>query len=135
MIRSFWALTRVNPGFAAPDTVQTFRVGIPEADVRDPEQVLRTKEAILRRIQAIPGVTAAGVTTSVPMDDARWSDPIFADDRAYAAGELPAVRRFKFISPEYVGTLRIPLVAGRLFEWSEVYKRIPSPPQIACTST
>src|SRR5262249_57183575 len=77
---------------------QTFRVGIPEADVRDPEQVLRTKEAILRRIQAIPGVTAAGVTTSVPMDDARWSDPIFADDRAYAAGELPAVRRVTVVS-------------------------------------
>src|SRR5262249_45593135 len=55
----------------------------------------------------------------------RWNDPVFAEDRVYAAGELPPLSRFKFISPECLGTLGIPLVAGRTFTASDVHNRLP----------
>ncbi len=125
MIRTFHALTRVDPGFAAPEAVQTFRLSIPEADVADPEKVVRTEEEILRRIAAIPGVTSTALTSGVPMSANNWNDPIFAQDRTYTPGELPPLRRFKFISPELVATMGTPLVAGRTFTWTDVYNRAP----------
>src|SRR5262249_3118184 len=122
MIRTFRALLAVKPGFAAPPAeVQTFRVAIPEADVGDPEKGMRLEEEILAKVPALPGVGAAALPTTTPMDGTRWSDPIFAQDRSSAEGELPPIRRFEFVSPELPGTLGIPLVAGRSFTWQETY--------------
>jgi predicted permease len=59
------------------------------------------------------------------MDGGRWEDPVYAQDRSYAQGELPPLRRFKFVSPGLFHTLGIPLVAGRDFTWADVYDKRP----------
>jgi predicted permease len=125
MVRTFRALTQGNPGFVRPTDVQTFRVTIPEAEVSDPEKTVRMQEEMLRKVEGIPGVSSAGLTQSVPMDGNHWSDPVFAQDRSYTEGQLPPLRRFKFVSPELFRTLGMPLLAGRDFTWSETYNRIP----------
>ena len=125
MIRTFHALTQVNPGFVAAAGVQSFRIGIPEADVKDPEKVVRMEEEILGKIGAIPGVTSAAITSSVPMDGNNSNDPVFLEDRTYAAGEIPPLRRFKFISPGSFSTLGTPRLAGRDFTWSDGYQKLP----------
>ena len=125
MIRTFRALTHVSPGFTGPAEIQTFRLSIPESEVSDPEHVVRMEEAIMRKIAAIPGVSSVGLTNTVPMDGNNWLDPVFAQDRAYAEGEIPALRRFKFISPELLQTLGIPLIAGRNLTWADIYNRLP----------
>ena len=124
MIRTFRALMHVNPGFRDPAGVQTFRISIPESIVKDdePEQVTRLEEAILRKIQEIPGATSAGITTSIPMDGFHNMDPIFAQDRAYKEGELPPLRVFKFVSPGYLNLIGTPLLAGRDVTWSDIYQ-------------
>jgi len=55
------------------------------------------------------------------MDDFGSFDPVFAEDRSYAEGELPPVRRFKFIAPGFLGTMGIPLIAGRDLTWGDIY--------------
>jgi predicted permease len=125
MIRTFRALTHVNPGFVKPAEIQTFVFSIPDAEVRDAEPVVRMQEAILRKIAAIPGVSSVGLTSSVPMDGNHSNDPVFAQDRAYAEGEIPPLRRFKFVSPEAFETLGIPLIAGRNLTWADIYNRLP----------
>jgi predicted permease len=125
MIRTFRALTHVNPGFVGPAEIQRFVLSIPEAEVRDDEPVVRMQEAILRKIAAIPGVSSVGLISSVPMDGNHWSDPVFAQDRAYAESEIPPLRRFKFVSPEAFQTLGIPLIAGRNLTWADTYNRLP----------
>ena len=125
MIRTFRALTQVDPGFVRPAAVQTVRLFIPEADVSDPEKTVRMEEAILRKTEAIPGVSAGGLAQSVPMDGNQWSDPVFAQDKTYTEGQLPPLRRFKFISPGLLQTLGIPLLAGRDFTWNETYSKTP----------
>jgi predicted permease len=121
MIRTFNALTHVNPGFANPETVQTFRIYLPESEVKDSEQVVRTEQAIQQKLAALPGVTSAGFTTSIPMDGDGWHDPVFAEDHNYGQGELPPIRHFIFASPEYLQTVGTPLVAGRNIAWEDVY--------------
>ena len=125
MIRTFRALSIVNPGFVKPAELQVFRITIPDAVVKDDEPVVRMQEAILRKIEAIPGVTSAAFGNSVPLDGQHWTDPVFAEDRSYAQGELPPLRRFKFASPGYLHTLGIPLIAGRDYTWTDVYQRAP----------
>ncbi|HXW56271.1 MAG TPA: ABC transporter permease [Candidatus Cybelea sp.] len=125
MIRTFRRLTQVDPGFRQPKDVQTFRLGIPDTEVKDEEPVVRMEEAILRKIAPIPGVSSVAISTSVPMDDNKWTDVLFANDKRYAEGQLPPLRRFKFVSPGFFDTLGIPLIAGRDFTWAETYARQP----------
>ena len=126
MIRTFRALTAVEPGFSQPSQVQTFRFLVPQADVSEPAQVTRAQEQILDRIAAIPGVSSVALTSTVPMDagDAQ-RDPIYAQDRTYVPGEVPQLRLFKFVSPGLLHTLGIPLIAGRDFTWTEIYNQVP----------
>ena len=124
MIRTFLALTRVNPGFVEPSTLQTLHIGISENEVKDPQQVVHMQEEILRKIEAIPGVSSAAISRSVPMDGNHWADPVFAKDRPYSSDKLP-LRVFEFVAPGYFKTLGTPFLAGRDFTWSDLYDRLP----------
>jgi len=125
MIRTFRALTHVDPGFDSGAAIQTLRLAISEVEVPSADNVVRREEAISERLAAIPGVTAVGLGISVPMDGGSWEDPVFAQDRSYADGSMPPLRRFKFASPGFLRTLGIPLIAGRDFTWAETYQKLP----------
>jgi putative ABC transport system permease protein len=125
MIRTFRAMTHVQPGFVHPAEVQTLRISIPEAEVKEQEQVFRMQEELLRRMAAIPGVTAASIATKIPMDGNASFEPIFTEDRTYAEGQLPPIRRFHNVSPGFFGTIGAPLVAGRDFTWSDLENQAP----------
>ena len=125
MIRTFRAMTKVNPGFADPQQVQTFRIFIPTTEVKEDERVVRFEQEIQDKIAAIPGVQSVAIGTKIPMDNQGWHDPIFVEGRTYAEGELPPLLQFKFMSPGFLKTVRIPLVAGRDFTWDDLYQKLP----------
>src|ERR1700720_27239 len=54
MMRTFRALTKVNPGFAGPAELQTFRISIPETHVKEGARVIRREEGIRHRLQPLP---------------------------------------------------------------------------------
>ena len=81
MIRTFRALLNVQPGFTHPETIQTFRISIPESQVRDSTAVMRMERAILEKITALPGVRSAGFSSTIPTEDYGWHDPVFAENR------------------------------------------------------
>jgi predicted permease len=125
MIRTFQTLRNVDPGFTNPREVQTFSLTIPAAQVKDAEAAVRMHQAILERIAAVPGVTSAGLTSIVPMTDSGWHDPVFAEDKTYEPGKIPALRTYKFISPGLLKTLGNRLIAGREFTWADAYEKHP----------
>ncbi len=125
MIRTFRALTQVDPGFDSKAGIQTVRLNIPEAEIPKADSVVHLEQAIAQRMAAIPGVTAVALGNSVPMDGGQWSDPLYAQDRSYADGSMPPMRRFKFASPGFLKTLGISLIAGRDFTWAETYQKLP----------
>jgi predicted permease len=125
MIRTFWALLRQAPGFTRPEQVQTLRLAIPESEVKEPERVARLQQAILEKLRQIPGVSDAGVSSSITMDGRQSNDLIFAEDRRYAESELPPIRRFKSISPGFFKTVGNPLLAGRDLTWTDIYNFMP----------
>jgi predicted permease len=125
MIRTLRALTQVDAGFDSNAGIQTLRLTIPDAEIPKADNVVHMEEAISQRLAAIPGVTSVALANSVPMDGGQWSDPVFAQDRSYADGSMPPLRRFKFVSPEFLKTEGIPLVAGRDLSWADTYQRLP----------
>ncbi|HEY5253748.1 MAG TPA: ABC transporter permease, partial [Acidobacteriaceae bacterium] len=73
MIRTFFALRTVDPGFSDPASLQVMRLSIPETLVSDAATVVRMQNNILDKLSAIPGVSSAGFAASVPMSGAEPS--------------------------------------------------------------
>jgi predicted permease len=125
MIRTFHALAHVETGFSDAGSLQTFRLSIPDSQAKSSDQVLQMEQAIQGKIAAIPGVNSVAMTSTVPMEGRDSNDAVFAQDHVYSEGQLPPIRRFKFVSPEYLGTAGTSLVAGRAFTWSETLHAVP----------
>jgi len=125
MIRTFHAMTKVNPGFAHAEQLQTFHINIPDTQIKSDEAALRMEQEIQNRIAAIPGTTAVAIDTAVPMGNNQSNDPVLVEGRSYAEGEFPALRRFKFVVPGTFSTLGIPMIAGRDYTWDDLYQNHP----------
>jgi predicted permease len=125
MIRTFFELSRVNPGYAA-SRVQTFRLAISASGTRAPAAIPRVLQQIQDKLAAVPGVLSVAFGSSVPLDGNRSpQDNVFAADRVNEPGIVPPPRRDMFVSPGYLQTLGIPLLAGREFSWADTLNRVP----------
>jgi predicted permease len=123
MIRSFYELRSVDPGFVRPHSLQTFGITIPRAVIPDLERVMRTQQAILDNIVGIPGVASAAFTTRLPMDPSdRWSMALAAEDKPDDGRTTPPNRQVKVVSPGTFQAFGTPMVAGRDFTWTDLYQ-------------
>lgn len=125
MIRTFTALTHVSPGFKDPGSLQTFSAYIPSTQAPDTDRVrvVHMQQEIANKIAAIPGVASVAYTTAVPLNGSGMINPLYVQDRVYKENQIPAVRRFKFISPGFFATMGTPLVAGRDITWDDTYQK------------
>ena len=125
MVRTFIALRRVDPGFARPTEVQTFRISIPKALIDDPEHVVATYEQIAHRLEQVPGVRSAGMSSSVTMDHNSGSTPIFVEGFPEAGRAMPPLRRYKRVAPGYFETMGNSVLAGRAITWTDIHQGRP----------
>ncbi|HKJ92871.1 MAG TPA: FtsX-like permease family protein, partial [Longimicrobiales bacterium] len=125
MVRTFLALRNMDPGFREPDQVLTFSVSVPGALVPDPARAALVHEQIYQALSAIPGVESVGAASAIPMVDEHSGDPVYVQDFPTPEGQLPPIRRLKWIMPGYFRTMDHRLIAGRTFTWSDVYARAP----------
>ena len=124
MIRTFRALRHVDPGFSVAAELETIGIRIPEAQVKDPAAVVRLEEAILRKIETVPGVSALAAASNLPLEGGE-NNPIYEEDHRDREAGIPPVRRFLYASPGYISAIGGHLVAGRDFTWSEAYSGTP----------
>jgi predicted permease len=123
MIRTFQALRNIQPGFSHPEEIQLLHTSIPEAQVKEPEQVMRMQTAMLDKLAAIPGVTSVTFASGAPLEGFNSNDVLFAEDKTYATGQIPPIRRYRFIAPGFFKTTGTPLIAGRDFTWTDLYEK------------
>jgi predicted permease len=126
MIRTFQALRNVEPGFTGTRNLQTLRISIPQDLVAAPDMVTHIENAIVEKLTAIPGVTAAGFASSVPMEgiESGW-DEIRIEGKNYADAN-PPLRLYSYISPGYFRTMGTRVVAGRELTWTDIYGSMPA---------
>ena len=78
-----------------------------------PEQRAATYDEIGRRLRALPGVTSVARAFTTPIGDDNWFEPVSPGREGTSS---QATGTFNFVSPEYLRTLRTPLLAGRDFD-------------------
>jgi predicted permease len=125
MIRTVLEMRRVQPGFARPEEVQTFRIATPPGLIGDPQIVARTHRSVAERLTRVPGVVAVGISSSITMDGEDNGNPLEAEGFTTPAGLRTPLRRYKVLAPGYLETMGIRLTAGRSFTWDEIYQQRP----------
>jgi predicted permease len=127
MIRTFRALERVNPGFTDPNTLQSFRIWVPDTQISDKnrDQLIHMEQDMMNKVAALPGVQAVALTSAVPMSGYDSNDLIYAADRSYREGEIPPIRRFVYVSPGLFRSMGTRVLAGRDFTWEDNYDKLP----------
>ncbi|HKJ92039.1 MAG TPA: ABC transporter permease, partial [Longimicrobiales bacterium] len=114
MMRSMWRLTHTDPGFDARGVV-ALETAPPDArwDTGRGSQTA-LNEAILARLGAIHDVADVGAVHLLPMTQANWVFPYWAEGHTPPENApLPGVN-FRVVMPGYFRTMGIPLVRGRL---------------------
>jgi len=113
MARTMYKIAHVDPGFQS-DHVLTMRL-----DVQDPNYNVSKLESfqrdVLTNIKAIPGVESAALTLSLPIEGSQWGTIFIVGDQPVPARDQIPHGAFNPISPEYIKTMRIPLLKGRVF--------------------
>ncbi len=121
MIRTFQQLHRVQAGFTHPEEVLILYSGIPPA-ITDPEQVMRTENDIMDKLAAIPGVASVGFGSVGPLQPYLGGrNPVYAEGKNPAEGQIPPLRQIRMIAPGYFQTLGTRIIAGREFTWDDLY--------------
>ena len=90
--------------------------GIPDNPGADPGSLARDEmiDRTLDKLRALPGVQSVAATSVIPLTGDTNVDGIHRVDHPVPEGQVPMANR-RFISPGYLSTMRIPLIAGRDF--------------------
>lgn len=116
LLRSFQALRSEDPGFDTQG-ILTLRASLPDSRYPgNPERALFAEEAV-RRLQEIPGVRDAALTTAFPIGgrDIDFSDSFNIEGRIPSNEGASYVAKIRRVTPSYFQTMGIPLVQGRHF--------------------
>jgi len=116
LTRSFAKLLNVNPG-VDPTNVVTGWINLPANRYPDEDRQRLAMNDILHRVQAIPGVTSAAITSALPLGGNFQLKQTF-EDHLRAKGQEPLVQ-FQLISPDYFRTMGMRVLAGRGVEESD----------------
>jgi predicted permease len=119
LVASFARLMSVDPGFDA-DRVVAVKLGRLPVDY-DATRREQFANQLLRQIRAIPGVERAALAPNLPLERGLnfMVDTRERPDLAVGATEL------RFVSPDYLATLGVRLVAGRDFDDNDVMGHEP----------
>ncbi len=114
LLRSFGRLMSVDPGFR-PDQTLTVQTRLPATGYPGATEVRAFYSRVMERLETLPGVTAAGATTELPLNVGERraftienEQPAFRDLPHSVANEWVLGRQFE--------ALGIPLKGGRVFE-------------------
>ena len=119
MVRSFQRLRALDPGFT-PSSALTFGVGLPETAYKDRRAAVAAHRAILDRLSALPGVTAASASTCLPLAGACGGNTVRVAGRIYPPGTVPPLALFHAVAGSYFETMGIRLVRGRGIDWKSI---------------
>lgn len=114
LLRSFYGLLQVNPGFVA-DRVLTFRFIVPVSKYQTDEQQILFCHALLEKVRALPGVRAASLGSRVPLDPGAWDMRFLVEGRPEPPPDLQPSLQFHLVAPDYFQVMGIPLLQGRDF--------------------
>ncbi len=119
LIKSFWRLQHVNPGFEA-DQVLSFQLSPPEfaegsSKEEGPARARVYYRQVFERLANLPGVQSIGGIHLLPMGDSNWDPSLKIEDRPLPPGTSAESVNWRLVTSDYFRTMNIPLLKGRAF--------------------
>ncbi len=122
-VRSFINLRNADVGFDA-ERLMTLRFYMTGDEYAQEDTRARRADEIMRRIESLPGVTAAFASNLVPLSGGGGGGRLLIEGRTFPAGEEPFFG-FTAVTPHLLETLHVPLSRGRTFTAAEGQARQP----------
>ncbi|HET9227110.1 MAG TPA: ABC transporter permease [Thermoanaerobaculia bacterium] len=117
MIKSFALLNRVDLGFER-ENVLTAQISLPETGYEG-DQVSAFWRDLIGRVKTIPGVTAVGATSVLPVEEFPVTTTFNLENVANRNPAEPLMANFRRVSPDYFKAMGIPVESGRVFRDSD----------------
>jgi putative ABC transport system permease protein len=120
LIRSFVGLQSVKPGFD-PSHLLTLRVTMNGPSYDSTYKRYAFLDRLLTQLNGQPGIESASITNNIPLSGNNNNSFFNVENQDTKLGAEPLLE-IRWVSPRYLETLRVPLVAGRMFnqqEWAD----------------
>ena len=115
MIRSFYRLQKVNPGFNY-DHLTSFTVQLPRKKYADVESREQFYKRLLENLRGLPGVESTAAASGLPLGNNGWQTSFTVEGRpAPPPGQTPLMEAC-LVTPDYFRAMNIPLIRGRYFD-------------------
>ncbi len=121
LIETMANLESVSPGFDASN-VLTMQMSL-DNRFNTSQSVARMITAVTNRLQATPGIKSTATTSMLPMSP--YMDLPFQIIGRPASSQNSLDELYRFVSPLYFSTLKIPLIAGRAFTERDTAESMP----------
>lgn len=117
LLKSFRQLTSIQPGFD-PHDVLTARIALPLDQYQSVSQQRAFFDQLVQKLQALPGVSSAGATASIPFRGNEMISSIQIEGQPptdFSTENVPTAR-VNSVTPGYFAALKIPLIEGRFLD-------------------
>ena len=114
MIRSFYRLQKVNPGFSY-EHLTSFTVSLPEKKYKTAEQRDQFYTQLLQNLRGLPGVEATAAASGLPLGNNGWQTSFVVDGRPRPPRDQTPLMEACLVTPDYFRAMNIPLKRGRYF--------------------
>jgi predicted permease len=118
LIRSFWALLHINPGFQSEHVV-TARITPNQSFCNDQARCLSFYRVLLDKVEGSPGVSKAALVNDLPLGGTFTKRTARLEDYVNPIAGLQPLLWLHAVTPDYFNVMRIPLLAGRGFSPSD----------------
>jgi putative ABC transport system permease protein len=121
LMRSFMRLQAADPGFDAAGVVAV-PIQFDEAAYGEAWRRVVFLDQLVERIEAVPGVVAAGASAVDPFSGWNLSNDVTPAERAAEVGASGYVQAgWRAVTPGFFSAMRIPLLRGRTFTGADPY--------------
>ena len=114
LVRSFARVQQVSPGFN-PSGVLTLELTMTGRKYTEAARVYETYRLLWERLRQLPGISAAGGVTALPLSQMFAWGPITVEGRPVTPDERFINVDQRTVAGDYFAAMEIPLVAGRFF--------------------
>ncbi|HET7132278.1 MAG TPA: ABC transporter permease, partial [Gammaproteobacteria bacterium] len=114
LTKSFLAMEKEGTGFN-PRGLWTAEVELPRARYVQPENWTQFERQALEALRALPGVSAAGFSSSLPFSGSNNQSSMVIDGYVPSAEAAAPHAQSRAVNEQYFAALDIPIVAGRNF--------------------
>ena len=114
LIRSLVNIRSVNPGFD-PSGVLTAFMNLPVSKYTTPEQQAAFYRDLEERLRNVPGVSAAGMTSVLPLSGNNQGMGLLIEGRPVRSPADVPILFHRAVNTKYFQSMRIPLRRGRVF--------------------